>query len=584
MKITKKRKLIILLLLWTILFLFSAWLYVSQRGGEDYTKDLATLIPADCVVYLTINDLDELIKQIAHSSYMERWVDNGAMDLILKKNKRWKKWQKKKKKYAFLLPYDSEMEFVNRWMGKQVIGGIIYAEGETRPGIILASRTRIGFEEKLATFVLEHYPELGLQKEKYRDRQIVIYKGKKEKRGFCYTLFGRTVVLSLRSPSPVYIKKIIDTYYAGEGHSIAGRKRFKDTIGTIESEKKILCYADLQRLPDLFTDFRKTIRNKDKKIKEAVAVLTKNYEYGTLVMDVDKTALNLRLVFYADGNKRNIQKMNSEFSKIRNFVNTLPINKNRDLVWIVSQINPELLQAVGKLFTRDAEQEISPEINNILKPLYSSGLTTGSMNIGFFLQGESGQAFQSPIFSGIMAELPEENIDTRELTSTILNLLASLIKDVPEVINSHKGEQDEVSDSRWWRWRKPPFPAMGYYNNKIVCFIPAEKFEQILRGLSNQNVQSQRFREIISDCQKFVFAEPIAVHFYASVNLKEMGRTLAQLSQIISYFTKEKKNLQEVELWGKIISGFEHGKIFSITTQDNNLELLTLLDSLPEQK
>ncbi|MCD6384455.1 hypothetical protein J7M23_01635, partial [Candidatus Sumerlaeota bacterium] len=415
-----RRRIILLLLLWVILFFSFVLLYISERGGEDYTKDLASLIPGDSVLYITINDLDEVIKRVALSTYVQRWIENGAVDLVLEKNKRWEKWQKKKKKYAFLLPYDSEIEFVNRWMGKQVVGAIVYAEGSTRPGIIVATRTKIGFEEKLATFVLEHYPELGLQKEKYKGKQIVIYKGKKEKRGFCYTLFGRTVVLSLRSPSPVYIRKIIDTYYAGEEHSLSGVKRFKKALGNIETERKILCYADVQRLPELFTAFRKKIRNKDIKRREVAAALTKNYDYGTLILSLDKTSLRLEMRFFPNNAyKRTIPATSPDFSKITRVINMMPVDKDRSLVWFVSQLNADLLQAIVKLSTKEKEEaRKSREISRIMKPFYTSGTTSGSMSIGFFLQAQfEGALQQYPVFSGVVAELPAKSSNIDELTS-----------------------------------------------------------------------------------------------------------------------------------------------------------------------
>jgi hypothetical protein len=122
--------------------------------------------------------------------------------------------------------------------------------------ILFMSKTKIGFEEKLAEFVAQYYPDLKLGSEKYKKTFIHCYRGEKESRSFSYLRFGRTVFISLRSSDTGILKKIVDREKDSSIPSLFDKNDFQEFKSEINPGGSLSSYIN----PALFIKYLKAVK------------------------------------------------------------------------------------------------------------------------------------------------------------------------------------------------------------------------------------------------------------------------------------------------------------------------------------
>ncbi len=507
---TKKiMKILLILLFFCGLTIIGFYLYINYRLGGDYTKDLAGLMPEDTILYLSVHNLDELLKILGDSAYLKTWQENGLIELLIKDNKRLQKWQKKKQKYGKFLPYDSELDFINRWMSQQLVLAIILSETANKFGIVVASKTKIGFEEKLASFVLENYPELRLKKEHYEGRVIVQYQAEKEKRGFCYILLGRTVVLSLRSPDTQYLKKIIDTYNTGLAHSLLNSEPFQKSLSPQSRTTRVVGYFNPYQAVGLLTAFKKRVDEIEVVRQAELRELVKNIDYGTLELQVTKNQLQLhvelagQLPLFGD---------TSVYNSLERLTGIMPVARSGSLCWLVARLKTSWFKDMLNLFVLNQDVKKSTDKKSgITEIVETLGKEFDSAGMGVFVTFRSGSVNISNLFAGLLIETRPESGNLKQLQRKIEKLL----KD--------------------WQILNLFFPlSVLTEGNLLTIFPPPAESSTILQSIKQHTSSASAEITSLLNTLNLPLIQPLPqnLNLYGEVNLKQLSEVLQNLTSI----------------------------------------------------
>ncbi|MCX7765086.1 MAG: hypothetical protein N2246_00030 [Candidatus Sumerlaeia bacterium] len=557
----KKLKTILLLSLISVgLGFVGFYLYINYRLGGDYTQDLAGLMPEDTIVYLSVNNLDALLKILSDSVYVKTWQENGAMELLIKDNKRLKKWQEKKQKYEKFLPYDSELDFISRWMSQQLVLAIIPAQTANKPGIIVASRTKIGFEEKLASFILENYPDLRLKKEHYGGRVIVQYQAEKEKRGFCYILLGRTVVLSLRSPDTQYLKKIIDTYNAGLEQSLLNSEPFHKSLLHQARTTGVVGYFKPYQAVDLLTAFKKKVDEMELKRQAELRELLRDISYGTLELQATKTQLQMLVELVG---QPPLSSDTSVSDSLEHLMGMMPVAMSDSLCWLVTNLKTSWLKNIFNLLLLNQDVKKSTarksKITEIIETLEKG---YNSASIGLFIAFRNGSVNLSNLFAGLLIEPRPESANLKQLQQKIEGLL------------------------RDWQILSLllPFSVLNE-SNILTIFTPPAESSTIIRSL--KQTKTSALAEIAFQLAtlnpRLIQPLPQNLNFYGEVKLKQLSEVLQNLTSLITLLKQDKTKSSDLLFWGKIIDGFQTTRIISLSDQQGLSQLFIVLAGSTEK-
>ena len=164
----RKKKIMVIALLGVTVLLLAFLLYVNQRGGQDYTEELARLLPADTPAYISLRNLNTLWTRIESMQFAQELGASGALSRLLMSSKEWQRLQQKTHRFERRTTLRLGERFIKRWFGRHVVFALIAVPDAEQPGLLLLSKTRLGFEEKLAELVAQLYPGLKLRTERYR--------------------------------------------------------------------------------------------------------------------------------------------------------------------------------------------------------------------------------------------------------------------------------------------------------------------------------------------------------------------------------------------------------------------------------
>lgn len=555
-------KILLLLLFFCGLTVIGFYLYINYyRLGGDYTKDLAGLMPEDTILYISVHNLDELLKILRDSAYLKTWQENGVIELLIKDNKRLQKWQKKKQKYGKFLPYDSELDFINRWMSQQLVLAILPSETANKFGFVVASKTKIGFEEKLASFVLENYPELRLKKEHYGGRVIVQYQAEKEKRGFCYILFGRTVVMSLRSPDTQYLKKIIDTYNTGLERSLLNSEPFQKFLPPQARTTSVVGYFKPYQAAGLLTAFKKRVDEIEVVRQAELRDLVRDIDYGTLKLLATRNQLQLHLEL---AGQLPLFGDTSVSNSLERLTGIMPVARSDSLCWLVARLKTSWLKDILNLFVLNQEVKKSTDKKSgITEIVETLGKDFDSADIGLFVTFRNGSVNISNLFAGLLIEPRPESGNLKQLQRKIEKLL----KD--------------------WQILNLFFPlSVLTEGNLLTVFIPPAESSTIIRSIKQHTSSASAEITSLLNTLNLPLIQPLPqnLDLYGEVNLKQLSEVLQNLTSIITLLKQDKTELQSLLLWGKILEGFQTARIISLSEQQGKSQVFFILDCSPEKK
>lgn len=202
--------------------------YLKARSGPEFEGELASLLPPNTVFYFSFNQPAQFLDGFERSRLWLEWERTGAMRAALDRKERLAKLQRNVEKIERFTPYTVKDRIVKRWLGHHFVVALVPPPRPgLPPGIIVLAKTDTGFEEDLAQFVAENFPDVRRQKsDSPAGESITLYRGSKPHRSLAFVRFGRTVALSLRSPETAYLEDMIRRRHDPEGGSLASVASF----------------------------------------------------------------------------------------------------------------------------------------------------------------------------------------------------------------------------------------------------------------------------------------------------------------------------------------------------------------------
>jgi hypothetical protein len=200
---------VVLLFLLIVLFGWLKW-----RSGRNYYGEPETLLPPDTAVLATWRQLGQFLDRLNQLKALQQIQQDEDFLALLLTDPEWRKLQNEKDKTRYKLLKTAARDFVQTWFGREFSLAFLPPQTNKKEsdsgGLIAIARTDLGFEENLAEFVAQCYPELSLEERRYRGHRLYRYNAEKSKRAFSYCRFGDTVVVSLRSADWGWLEGVID--------------------------------------------------------------------------------------------------------------------------------------------------------------------------------------------------------------------------------------------------------------------------------------------------------------------------------------------------------------------------------------
>ncbi len=285
----KRIKKILWILLALVILCGLFYVYIQRRTGPDYVRPFPTLLPAETAAYASLKDLTTLWQRFTSLKIYQELAESAELSTLLLSSKDLGKWRKKLTRLEYKTRLKLGREFILKWLGRDVAVAMMPPLKENAPpGILVMSKTRIGFEEKLAELVAQYYPELRLETRKYRGTLINRYRGEKSTRSFSYLRFGRTVFLSLRSTDTALLKQIVDLNLDTSLPRLATQQDFRDYESRASTKGGISVFLR----PQKFVQFLKRSQkySHSRRTEKTLPLLKKllmSYNYVSLQLALD---------------------------------------------------------------------------------------------------------------------------------------------------------------------------------------------------------------------------------------------------------------------------------------------------------
>jgi hypothetical protein len=324
----RKTKVVLIVVLGCVVVLLAFIVYVSQRGGPDYTEELARLLPADTPAYVSLRNLNALWTCIEAMQFARGLGASGALSRLLVSSKDWQSLQKKKQRFEQRTTVRLGEKFIKKWFGRHVVLALIEVPDTELPGLLLLSKTELGFEEKLAELVAQLYPGLKLRTEHYRNSLINVYDAEKAGHGFAYVRFGRTVVLSLRSNTSAYLKRVIDLKMADSTVTLADSTTFQKAFAGMEKAEGLVCYIIPQPFIRILSALPSVTIHKhlSKQAMASLSPMLEGYEYWRAAFSVHRGFVGDFKFHYKTASQTPPERLPGSIPSSKSALSFLPVN------------------------------------------------------------------------------------------------------------------------------------------------------------------------------------------------------------------------------------------------------------------
>lgn len=227
------------------------YLFIQHRTGPDYAEHFARLLPPETAAIASLQNLETLWNQATALKVTSQIMESPELSHLLLSSEDMQEWKKNLSEIEYKTRMELGKDFILKWIGQDAAVALVSPQSEgAPPGILVMSKTKIGFEEKLAELVALYYPDLNLETESWKGVSINRYKGKKESRSFSYLRFGRTVILSLRSSDISLLQKIIDLKKDKNISSLYGSEYFRMYLTSLKQKAGISLFVHKDRMMD----------------------------------------------------------------------------------------------------------------------------------------------------------------------------------------------------------------------------------------------------------------------------------------------------------------------------------------------
>lgn len=243
MKITRKKLLLIILIaLIGVIILFSVIYHQTALWKPE--QSLITLLPETPLCYLTLKELDGLVRTFNRSEFGKQVVQMPILSYI-KNQLWWKQLVYQKLVWEYEMGGRLDMKAVKGHFGTEAILALYQREGELSFLLI----TEVGGPEKLAIEAITATdainPKYKRIQTKYNDLTINTITG--YPLDFSYTFIGKIGVLSL---NPLLLAEVIDIY-AGKKDGFLAKHKIKENIQRSYDTDKNTGYFDVSQLSAL---------------------------------------------------------------------------------------------------------------------------------------------------------------------------------------------------------------------------------------------------------------------------------------------------------------------------------------------
>jgi hypothetical protein len=252
-------------------------IFLKARTGADFEGRPPDLLPPNTVFYFSFEQPAEFLEQIEASPLWREWEATGALRAFLDRKERLTKLQRNVEKVERFTPYKVKDRIIKRWLADRFSIALVPPPHDgLPPGIILLAQTQLGFEEDLAQFVAENFPEIDVVEYDTKsdgtenapiEERITVYRGEKEKRSLAFVRFGRTVALSLRSAQTDYLEEIIHRRHDSSIQSLAGVEAFSNWQASKEGKAPLTIYAHPAETARMFLDHPNLRPEKDSQVE-----------------------------------------------------------------------------------------------------------------------------------------------------------------------------------------------------------------------------------------------------------------------------------------------------------------------------
>ena len=590
MKSSSRKKLLLLILsllflIGTIIFIF----YIHFRGAPEYTEDIAKLLPQDTIIYLSVVDLAGLINEISELKICEELNKSEDFAAFLLKSDEWKKIKKQKSKFEKATKIRLTREFFEKWFGQHLVVALMNIPEQKTPGIVFVSRTKMGFEEKLAEFVAQIFPELFLQTSSYRGVTLNLYDAPKSTRSFSFMRFGRTVVLSIRSRNLDYLKRIIDQKeLKNNNECLADNPEFKSAFEGMESNRGLVLFFHPDRLFSAIFNFQseKKQKAKESEISKSLKLLFKPYDFGCLKIALELRGLDVSGKFHYSNDIAS--------SKKNDFINRVSQQKSGgkdsfSLVVFRKKISKQLhydslitLRAYGKNSLNAIQSIIDSlkEMHNfskIYEALVSQISSAFNIDVKKTIPAVIGDgiaiSFRSvvptPLFpvvsAGIFFEISDLNKVKRIITSIKKGVVIEGKQVVPDVEKNYENEILTINT--------PLYPISLSQTNDILVIALDKNFVKEAIELTVKNEKSIKDNPVYKKIQIKEIREP---EFDFFINFEKASDVFYLASkQMFGWDKKSRTRIEEFRKYSAILKYLHGLRLISYIADDTrNIEML----------
>lgn len=354
MKKSKKKIIFTVLIVFVgIILLLSVVYHQTSLWKPD--QSLITLLPESPICYLTLKDLDGLVKGFNKSEFGKQVKQMPILKQI--KTKLW--WRQivyQKMLWEYEMGGRLDMKAIKGYFGKEVILALYQREEELSFLLI----TEVGGSEKLAIEAITaadpinpNYERIKIEYNGLTINTIVGYP-----LDFSYTFLGKIGVLTL---NPLLLGEVIDIYNEKKDGFLA-KHAIKEHIQKSYNDNTNTGYVDIPRFSDLFKD----IANENDSISSQFSNMTKDGIYWT----------------FGNLNKDGTIVTKSNFGK--NISPRKPQSKSQDTLTLIPKqtafvtFNPQhnwaqFWQIINSLLTIEVDLK-NIDFSDILKPEISVAL------------------------------------------------------------------------------------------------------------------------------------------------------------------------------------------------------------------
>ena len=266
------------------------WLFLWWRESPDYSGELAALLPADASAYVVVHELSATVSDFKKTQLYQQFTEEDDLLALVMSKKKYRKYQEEKGTVKAKLKYALTDRFIHRYFGRNAALAVVRFAEDVPPALLVIAQTRLGFNERVAEFCAELYPELKLETVDYQSEKIYLYRDEETKHSFSYFRYGKTVVLSLRSADLTPLKSLIDFRAAGSPNSLADSPLFQASMERVEQQRGAIAYLNPESLADDLRDLmgERFEKNMGKVKYRLLRRLLENHESANLSVSFDE--------------------------------------------------------------------------------------------------------------------------------------------------------------------------------------------------------------------------------------------------------------------------------------------------------